>query len=237
MRWICLVLMCCAGCVVSGSYVGTSPAYRPGANVSVRVSFFGVPLDGAQDVVFVLDRSGSMSGVTTGFTGQQLGMGETKSLLVGLGLDLANEMTGSHLPTKLETAKAELVRALRAMPDGTRVGVIWFDDDISTPSRHLMILQPHTRAAIERFVSRIETGDTTAAVPALELAYRMGARRVILLSDGLANDGGDGDVLLARARDRMRDGVRFDTVGLGIDQDGAMLQQLANESGGVAIVR
>ena len=33
------------------------------ASIEVRVSFFGVPLDGAQDVVFVLDRSGSMAGV------------------------------------------------------------------------------------------------------------------------------------------------------------------------------
>jgi hypothetical protein len=236
MRWISFVVLFCVGCIVeSGAYHGRP--HGPAARVDVRVSFFGVPLDGAQDVVFVLDRSGSMSGVTTGFAGSQVGMSDTKSFFVGLGLDIANELTGKHIPTKLAAAKAELIRALRMMPDGTRFNVIWFDDEIKTPSSHMLVLQPRTRASVERFIARIDTGGTTAAVPALEAAYRMGARRIVLLSDGLANTGGDGGDLLARARVEMQRGVRFDTVGLGIDQDRAVLARLAGESGGVAIVR
>jgi hypothetical protein len=235
------VLLLFAGCVVQGSGyyqpMGGAPPMRAGAQVSVRVQFFGVPLDGAQDVVFVLDRSGSMEGIVTGFAGSQVGLSENKSFVLGLGLDVLNAATGSHVPTKLEVAKAELIRTLRAMPDGTRFNVIWFDDDLQTPSNRMMILEPGTRQTIERFISRIKSGSSTAAVPALELAYRMGARRVVLLSDGLANSGGDGDDLLAHARDQMRRGVRFDTVGLGIDQDARLMQTLARESGGVAMTR
>ncbi|HEU0036161.1 MAG TPA: VWA domain-containing protein [Kofleriaceae bacterium] len=246
-----LVAVVVSGCVVqSGGYVGVAPlAPRPSppvgmvggggvqAQVSVRISFFGVPLDGAQDVVFVLDRSGSMSGVAAGFAGSSVGMSKTGAVLAGLGAQVANSATGNHLPTKLEAAKAELVRTLRMMPDGTRINVIWFDDDIATLSRSMLVLQPSSRAAIEQFIAGIKPGGSTAAVPALELAYAMGAARVVLLSDGLANTGGGGNELLARARDEMRRGVRFDTVGLGIDQDGALMQSLARESGGVAMMR
>jgi hypothetical protein len=238
---IALVMMALAGCVVhEAGYYGPRSGGPPiaGARVDVRVQFFGVPLDGAQDVVFVLDRSGSMEGIVTGgVNGQQLGMSETKSFVLGLGLDVLNGATGNHVPTKLEAAKAELIRTLRAMPDGTRFNVIWFDDEISALEHRMLILAPGTRQRVERFISRIKSGDSTAAVPALELAYRMGARRVVLLSDGLANSGGDGGDLLDHARVQMQRGVRFDTVGLGFDQDAKLMQQLASESGGLAIMR
>lgn len=63
------------------------------------------------------------------------------------------------------------------------------------------------------------------------------AARVVLLSDGLANTGGSGDTLLAEARAAMHAGVRFDTVGLGIDQDSQLMTALAAESGGMTIKR
>lgn len=207
------------------------------AEVNVHVSFFGVPLDGAQDVVFVLDRSGSMSGVSAGFSGQSVGMSKGAALATELGGTLANGLAGGPLPSKLEAAKAELVGTLRAMPDGTRFDIIWFDDSLKALSPHMVILEPGTRAGVEAFIRGIDTGGSTAAVPALELAYTIGAARVVLLSDGLANTGGGGGELLARARREMQRGVRFDTIGLGIDQDAGLLQALARESGGVAMMR
>ena len=207
------------------------------ASVDVHVSFFGVPLDGAQDVVFVLDRSGSMSGVSAGFSGQSVGMSKGAAIATSLGGTLVNSVAGGPLPSKLEAAKSELANTLRAMPDGTRFNIIWFDDRLKALSPHLVVLEPHTRAGVEAFIRGIDTGGSTAAVPALELAYSIGARRIVLLSDGLANTGGGGGELLSRARDEMARGVRFDTVGLGIDQDAGLLQTLARESGGVAMMR
>lgn len=207
------------------------------AAVSVHVSFFGVPLDGAQHVVFVLDRSGSMSGVSAGFAGQSVGMSETGAILAGLGGTIVNAAAGSPLPSKLEAAKAELINTLRAMPDGTRFNIIWFDDSLKALSPRMVMLEPRSRAGVEAFIHGIDTGGSTAAVPALELAYSIGAARIVLLSDGLANTGGGAGTLLANARQEMRRGVRFDTVGLGIDQDASLLQTLAAESGGVAMMR
>jgi hypothetical protein len=38
----------------------------------------------------------------------------------------------------------------------------------------------------------IDADGRTTAVPALKAAAAIGARHIVLLSDGLANDGGDG---------------------------------------------
>ncbi|MDX2093078.1 MAG: VWA domain-containing protein [Kofleriaceae bacterium] len=219
-----------------GSVGGGGGAYAH-AQVNVHVSFFGIPLDGAQDVVFVLDRSGSMSGVSTGFAGQSVGMSKTQAVLVGLGGTLANGIAGGPLPSKLDAAKQELIGTMRALPDGTRFNIIWFDDELKALSPHMAVLDGRSRAGVEAFIQRIDAGGSTAAVPALDLAYAIGAARIVLLSDGLANTGGGGDTLIARARTAIAHGVRFDTVGLGIDQDADLMQTLAHESGGLAMMR
>jgi hypothetical protein len=101
----------------------------------------------------------------------------------------------------------------------------------------MWILDGRSRAAAAGFIRNIRPRGSTAAVPAMRLAYQMGARRVILLSDGLANTGGGGGDLLAEARPQMARGMRIDTVGLGIDQDGELMRSLAAESGGLAVMR
>jgi hypothetical protein len=243
---VCLVLAItgCQPIAVGGhgGFYAAGPPPPPGgvhasASVSVEIQFFGIPLGGAQDVVFVLDKSGSMGLVSAGFAGSDVGMGEVKSALASIGGSLVNKAAGSPLPSKLEAAKSELIRTLHAMPDGTRFTIIFFDDEIAAWSPHMMILDPSTRGAATSFIRGIDDGGSTAAVPALRIAYAAGARRIILLSDGLANNGGDGDDLLAEARAAIAAGVRFDTVGIGLDQDAALLRTLAAESGGMAIMR
>lgn len=243
MRWLPLLVLlaACQPPMISarGTLVARAPAPPPPAvrvDVSVQVSFFGIPLAGSQDVVFVLDRSGSMGGVAAGFAGEDVGMSQTGAVLAGLGASIVNAKTRS-LPSKMQAAKDELVRTLAALPDGTRFTIIFFDDDLAAFSPHMLVLEPRTRAAAIDFVRGIKPGGSTAAVPALRLAYKAGPARVVLLSDGLANTGGGGDRLLAEARDVMRAGVRFDTVGLGIDQDSRLMTSLAAESGGLAVKR
>jgi hypothetical protein len=207
------------------------------ARVEVDVEFFGIPLDGAQDVVFVLDHSGSMGGPAVGVSGRSLGMNKTQSALAGVGAALANKAAGEPVRTKMEAAKQELVECLRALPDGTRFNVVFFESGVTALSAGMLTLSDRTRVQAERFIAGIETEGSTAAVPALRAAYDSDARRVVLLSDGLANAGGDGSALLSEARAQITQGVRFDTVGLGLDQDAALMRSLARESGGMAVMR
>jgi hypothetical protein len=232
-----LAVLAAAGCqpqfLARGTFVAQAPTPVIRADVHVQISFFGIPLAGAQDVVFVLDHSGSMSGIAAGFAGEDVGMSKTTSAIVGI----AGALAGPKSHSKMEAAKAELVNTLQLLPDGTRFMIIFFDDELAAFAPHMMTLDPNTRAAAIHFVQRIKPGGSTAAVPALRLAYKAGAARVILLSDGLANTGGDGNDLLAEARGQMQRGVRFDTVGLGIDQDSSLMNSLAAESGGLSIKR
>jgi hypothetical protein len=235
----------CAGSLTAHTGIGGPPPPPPPgpatvtaeASVSVEISFFGVPLQGADDVVFVLDRSGSMSGVSAGVSGRQVGMSKTESALAGLGGSIANKVAGDPLPSKLEAAQDELIATLAAMPDGTRFGVIFFDREIAALSPRMWVLTPDSRARAAAFIRGIRPRGTTAAVPAMQLAYRMGARRVILLSDGLANTGGNGGDLVRDARAQAARGVRIDTVGLGIDQDDGVLETMATLTGGIAVKR
>ncbi len=226
-----------AGCqsqvLARGTFIAEAPTPVIRADVNMQISFFGVPLAGAQDVVFVLDRSGSMTGLAAGFAGEDVGLSKTQSAIVGI----AGQLAAPKSHSKMEAAKAELVHTLQLMPDGTRFMIIFFDDELAAFAPHMLTLDPNTRAAAINFVRGIKPGGSTAAVPALRLAYKAGVARVILLSDGLANNGGSGSDLLAEAREQIQRGVRFDTVGLGIDQDSSLMTSLAAESGGLAIKR
>lgn len=253
-----VALVPAAGCAVSGASgagaAATSPPPRASAagsvsvDAEVRVDFFGVPLAGAQDVVFVLDRSGSMSSKAMGRlagtaakASHDAGGKRWETALVGVGAGVASRAAGvrdeSAEVSKIEAAKRELLAAVEGLPDGTRIGIVFFNRDIHAMSRRLVTLDPNTRRDVASFIRAVEATGSTAAVPAMRLAYEMGARRVVLLSDGLANSGGDGGDLLREARASARRGVRIDTVGIGHFQDIDVLQTMASDSDGIAVVR
>jgi Ca-activated chloride channel family protein len=180
------------------------PAIVAKASVSLTfdVQFYGVPLGGANDVVFVVDKSGSMDG------------------------------------PKLDTAKRQLLDVIDRLPDGTRIGVLFFDNTFwDWPSQFdhkLETLTSNNRQYAHNFIGMIEAGGPTAAVPALTAAVAMGARHIVLLSDGLANDHGDGDDLIALAADYGRRGIQIDTVGVGGDTDDRVMTRIAEVTGGIS---
>jgi secreted protein with Ig-like and vWFA domain len=223
---------------VSSAAGGVAVTSSARASFSLDIQFYGVPLGGAQDIVFVLDRSGSMD------------------------------------DGKLDDAKQQLLGVIDQLPDGTRVGLVFFNSSIrewtyaslvgaqtsdmvatnskavkwlvgataaqatraSGNDRRLVGLSPTYRDHAHRFIRGINPSGSTAAVPALRSAGTMGARHIVFLSDGLANTGGDGGDLLALAQSFAQSGIRVDTVGLGGDQDYSVLQQMSAMTGGVAIV-
>jgi hypothetical protein len=221
---------------------------------------FGVPLAGAQDVVFVLDCSGSMTADATAGTLPSTPFAAIAS--IGLQASSAVQAGASRAPSlgsflaappalpspaamsprppredKLQAAKAELMGALGTLPDSTRFNIVYFDDSAKSWAPGLVSMNVVHRVGSVSFVNGIPANGSTAAVPALRSAYQSRPARVVFLSDGLANTGGDRSQLLQEARMEMRRGVRFDTVGLGADQDAELLQAMARESGGVMVAR
>lgn len=172
--------------------------------------FFGIPLDGAQDVVFVLDCSGSMSTTAQGRLAQ-----------------------AAPAQRKIDVAQSELVEALERLPAGTRMNVIFFNSELEAFAPAIVALDDASRDQLIGFVRETAPAGATALAPALRTAFVMNARRVVLLSDGLGNIGGGPEAVLRDAREAMHGGVRIDTIGLGAGQDGPLLQALASESGGL----
>ncbi len=180
------------------------------------VEFFGVPLDGAEDIVFVLDRSGSMSGLAPAQLTQ---------------VHAAERPAGPL--RKIDVAQDELVDALQRLPAGTRINVLFFDSDLEAYAGTLFALDESDRPAVITYVKEAAPGGATALAPAMRTAFLMNAKRIVLLSDGRGNVGGDSGAILRDAREAMAGGVRIDTIGLGSDQDAGLLRTMAAESGGI----
>lgn len=252
--------------------VRTRPAPPPPPKPAVPleqaevVEFFGIPLDDAQDIVFVLDRSGSMAASAKGRIAQ---LGASAAPPVALDTPApAPASSDEHgeapapedpaedegspegsaeagpeepaeapqpppPPSKIEVAQHELVEALERLPAGTRVNVLYFNQELEAFAATLFPLEDQSRAELIDFVTRTEPTGATALGPAMRTAFLMNARRIVLLSDGLGNVGGGAHAVLRDAREAMRGGVRIDTIGLGYGQDYDLLRSLAHESGGL----
>ncbi|MFK8001721.1 MAG: VWA domain-containing protein [Polyangiales bacterium] len=207
------------------------------ASAQLQLEFFDISLEGAQDIVFVLDRSGSMSLATVGASGEEVGMTRGQAIGAEVGMALANAASGGVLPTRMDAAKQELSDALQRLPQGTRFNVVFFNEELHALSPSMMVMGPHTRSAAVRFVHSTSADGGTAAVPAMQSAYALGARHIVFLSDGLANAGGGPERLLADATAAAQRGVRVDTVGLGLTQRGEILRSMAQASGGQSVLR
>jgi hypothetical protein len=136
-------------------------------------------------------------------------------------------------PRKIDVAQAELVHAVAALPAGTRMNVIFFNEELEGFAATLVPLLDGARPGLIGFVRSMEATGSTALAPAMRTAFLMNAKRIVLLSDGLANVGGDAEAVLRDAREAIRGGVRVDTIGLGQHQDAHLLESLARESGGL----
>lgn len=224
-----------------------APPPPPAHNVIVEIQaapvpeFFGIPLDNASDVVFVLDISGSMDNFASGRLSQYSATPTTQPPPGPVEQQPPppdpNQPPPAPAPApapkKIEVAKAELVDALAKLPAGTHVNVIFFNSDLDALAADVQPLDEQGRQNMIKYVSSVGASGSTALAPALRAAYLMNAKRIVLLSDGLGNVGGGASSVLQDAREAMRGGTRIDTIGLGAGQDGSLLSTLAHESGGL----
>lgn len=214
--------------------------------------FFDIPVDQLDDVVFVLDRSGSMMSDGMPGASQLLGLAQANPATSGAASPATSAATGQAGTTagasgaapaspqdtsRMGVARQELVAALERLPDGKRFNILYFNEDKEIFSEGLSTMSPEVRGGALAFTADVESMGATAALDALRAAYDQGAKNIIFLSDGMANVGGTPEELLDEARVHMRSGVKFYTVGLGQDVRTDILEALSKESGGVATFR
>jgi len=139
----------------------------------------------------------------------------------------------TRVPTKMEVAQAELIETLAKLPAETRLNILIFSDDIDAYAPGLVVLDEPSRSDLIAFVRDMRPTGATALQPAMRTAFLLNAPRIVLLSDGLGNIGGDGDDIMRDVSEAHRGGVRIDTIGIGPAQDTKLLTALADETGGL----
>lgn len=135
-------------------------------------------------------------------------------------------------PTKLDVARAELVKVLASLPEGTTVNLIAF----STGARALWSA-PRTidDAGLDeaiRWLAGLRPADETHPAGAIELAATMRPEQIVMISDGRpSGDHEDSRTLLGFVQG-ISVRTRLDVVGVGPDQDRDFLAALARHGRG-----
>jgi Mg-chelatase subunit ChlD len=142
------------------------------------------------------------------------------------------DISGSMMGDKLEALKAEIIRTIRALPEGSQVQVTFFDD------RPHALVAGWTRTGtpacdtLLRKIDGVGTGGGTDAVDALQYTLAQldpVPHELFLLTDGrFARDPSQALLQLNSGKDR----TRIHTLAMGDDADRALLEAIAKAHGG-----
>jgi Mg-chelatase subunit ChlD len=155
---------------------------------------------------------------------------------LALVIDKSGSMADSDKLSKVKEALLTLVNQLR---ETDTLSIIIFDSEAAVlrPAREV-----GDREEVRRLIRGIETGSSTNIHAGLMLGYREalkhlnreGANRVILLTDGIANQGVTDPAQIARESLSFNDrGVDLSTIGVGLDLNKDLLRDLAKSGRGL----
>jgi Ca-activated chloride channel family protein len=166
----------------------------------------------ALNVAFVIDRSGSMSG------------------------------------RKLEMAKKAVEQAIRLLNERDRFALVCYDNEVETLVPSAPASAETKALALKRLKALEARGNTDLCGGWMRGAEEVGAvretdtkagadsgvlSRVLLLSDGLANNGEtDPEVLARKAAELRAKGIATSTFGVGADFDEVLMSRIATDGGG-----
>src|SRR4051794_4310664 len=170
-------------------------------------------------------------------------VGRAAPLDVAFVLDHSGSMQGG----KLELAKEGVDLAVARLRDADRTALVVYDDEVDIV-QPLAAATPRSKASLRLALHGVDPGGSTylsggwvagcqqlaEATPVTNTdATATRIRRVILLTDGLANVGIlDPSVLARHAGELRRRGIATTTVGVGQDFDEGLLSAMAEAGGG-----
>jgi Ca-activated chloride channel family protein len=164
---------------------------------------------------------------------------ERPPVSVGLVLDRSGSMDGQ----KIEMARAAVAHAIKLLNERDRLAVVVYDDRVETILECTPASAEAKKKALDR-LARIEargatnlSGGWLDVLGALRAPGGPGAgvavSRVLLLTDGLANQGIVDPTELAEIAGKSRaQGIATSTFGVGADFDEELLSKIATEGGG-----
>lgn len=200
----------------------------------------GVRIDGAE-VVFLIDVSNSMSGMREAVLPQgrsrvlDAAVREVQRLEVRHAR-LASEVLAMLSPkkaparsrSKLDVAKLELAQVIDNLPVNTRFSVVAFAEGVAAWQATLVPASLDNKQAAQRFIAEMTTQSGTSLGKALDTALAMmPTGQVVLITDGSPTDRSPEQILQQVRVHARGHATQVTTVGLGEDQNQALLQGIA----------
>ncbi|MFO0647899.1 MAG: vWA domain-containing protein [Polyangiales bacterium] len=140
-------------------------------------------------------------------------------------------------PSKLDVARAELVKVLASVPRGVRVDVVAFSSNVSTLWTATREMDDASLAEAVRWVAALQPRDETHPLEAMEAATSLHPDQIVMLSDGRPSDSEAVLRSLIARVDAIATTTRVDVVGFGADQDRQFLGTLAAHGHGTLRLR
>ena len=197
--------------------------------------YYGVPIEDG-GVAFLLDVSSSMAGRTE-VQGPAGGVKEDEAWRSGQtnGRGRARERAAPQR-SKMGIARLELLHALSSLRDGTNFTIVTFGNQAVEWPGGIRTKGPASIALAREYVARLSAAGGTPMAEALQLGFRASnVRTLFVVSDGQPTTA---EVLgLVKQLQESRQGRRMviNTVGIGSDQDSALLCQLALDNEGIYV--
>lgn len=201
-------------------------------------SYYGVSTAN-QNVVFLLDRSGSMEGKDEGAAGaavqnQVLNRSADtvqRNLGGAVGGFLGNQIRSEG--NKMGAAKRALIPAVRGLQTPSRYAVVTFGGQVDTWHDQMVPATPTQQNIDMARINQVSASGGTPMMAALERGFQYPDATVIfLLTDGQPTDSGNAAILARVAALNSTRRVAIYTIGFGQDKDTPFLQRLAQENEG-----
>ncbi|GAA3226445.1 vWA domain-containing protein [Nonomuraea helvata] len=152
------------------------------------------------------------------------------------------DVSGSMAETgRLDLVKSALLKLLDQLAPGDQVSIVSFSDEAKVlASMTPLTARDELREAVDELTvnggTNLEAGLVTGYQEASKAFRPAATNRVILLSDGLANQGStEWQAILDRAKEYAGRQVTLLTVGVGRDYGDELMEQLADNGDGMAV--
>ena len=164
--------------------------------------------------------------------------GDQKRERLPLNLSVVIDRSGSMSGAKLQYVKMAAQELVRGLGEKDRLSLVSYGHDVTVELEPRLV---ENRSVFRRAIDGIQIhGNTFLSggwMQGCELVssalQERGLNRVLLLTDGLANEGvTNPDLLTAMARQQREQGVTTTTFGVGMGYNEDLLARLANEGGG-----
>ncbi len=175
--------------------------------------------------------------IQIGIQGRELSFDELPPLNLAFVIDKSGSMAGQD---KMVWVKEAFYIFIEKVRDKDFVSLVFFDSTAETVFSSTNMDSRYKRERFKDEVARVRPGSGTNLFDGLELGYKEVlsnyrqeyVNRVLILTDGLPNQGRPIDEILEMAEIYKNMGVNVSTIGVGVDFDLQFIRELSDKGGG-----